>query len=447
MPQLGAVPALQKNDHNQMNRPFNIFAVSFGVLACFIILWTDFKRAYFVEIPVLMLKNTIDQVVPVRISRHSSRGTPVHAMGSTLFTEVPKQSNSEYEMAPMISSVFALFESILKPLKPLPAGSMLFACQFLSMLAYIASVYMVVRLHEEDEHANMRTTILSFASLAFLPMVLCLKDSVVDLVVGILPLSIAYYFLVKRKPVRAGMTLAITLLKPQFLVPAIFLATAMVVDKKRQKCLIALTYTLALALVFDLLFFGGQLGRQLNTCLRLDFLAPTSLSILPTQLIASLPGCFVFLLSPASVEVLKPAIYCFAIFMGSLAFISALRLWQVRLKDEKRIGLTLILGIIIAPFVVPQFFIYDYCMYALAGVIVLSTQWSPGAYNELNAIMRLNWLVINLFCLPIFFNAVFAYPVALIFALLLFYRQLLIVSELMRTKESIPEVPIVERLC
>jgi hypothetical protein len=416
-----------------MNKTFNVFAVTFGILACFLILWSDFKMPDFLQVPNNLIKSALDQspLTP----KPGAREQPVLKGARTLLVDLPQPTPPEYVYAPVISILFS-------PFRLLSPSWTLFLWQFLSMIALIVSVYAVVRLHEDAEDWNHRTIVLSFASLAFLPVTLCLKSAGIDLLAGVLPLSLGYFLLAKKKPIKAGLILSLTLLKPQFLLPAAFLSAAMIVDKKRQKCLVSMLVALIVLLIIDAVGFGQALGKEALSCLRLDFDA-TNPNCPAPQMVASLPGSLMLLLPSNQLAVLKPMIYCFAIFLGSLAFISVLRLWQVRMQEEKKLAITLILGIFIAPFVIPQFFVNEFCALTLAGIVALCAQWSPGGYWEFKTLVRMPWLLINLYCLPLFFKKVFVYPILLIFFLLLFYRRLLIISETIRTKESIPEVPIV----
>jgi len=403
--------------------------MTFGIIAFMALLWTDFKRTDFVPV-----SNVITQICTIP---HSSREQPFLKLARKVIVDLPQWPTPEYTYTPIFSCLFAPMQAAHPSWSP-------FLWQILSTLAFVVSIYAIVKTHEDPEEQKMRSVVLSFVSLAFLPVLVSLDLCGSDIVFGILPLSAGYYFLANKRPIKAGLTLALTLLKPQFLLPGLFLAATMIVDKKRQKGLISMIAALILILAFDAVLFGGPVGKELVHCFQLSDATSFYHGIAP-QLNMSFSGSIIPLVSQTQFEVLKPAIYAFGVFWGSLAFIAATRLWQVRITEEKKLGITFILAIFIAPFIVPNFFIHNFSIYVPAGIVALCAKWSHEGYWEFKAVLRMTWLLINIFAAPFFIGKLITAQVILIIFLLFFYRRLLIISEAIRTKESIPEVALVDR--
>jgi hypothetical protein len=412
-----------------MDRSFNAVAMTFGIIAFMALLWTDFKRTDLVQV-----SNAINQICTIE---RSSREQPFLKMARKLVIDLPQWPTPEYTYTPIFSWIFAPMQAAHPSWSP-------FLWQLLSMIAFVVSIYAIVRTHEEPEERNMRSVVLSFVALAFLPVLMSLDLGGADIVFGVLPLSLGYYFLTTKCPIKAGLILSLTLLKPQFLLPALFLAATMIVDKKRQKGLISMIAALAFIFAFDALLLGGTVSKELVHCFQLSDATSFYHGIAP-QLNMSFSGSITPLVSQTQFEVLKPAIYAFGVFWGSLAFIAATRLWQVRITEEKKLGITFILAIFITPFIVPNFFLHNFAIYVPAGIVALCAKWSHEGYWEFKAVLRMTWLLVNIFAAPFFLGKVITAPIILIFFLLIFYRRLLIIAEAIRTKESIPEVALVDR--
>src|SRR6516162_5230246 len=137
-----------------MDRSFNAAAITFGVIAFIIILWTDFKRTEFVPVT-----NFLASLYPTSRPVHEQ---PFVKLARKLIIDLPQLPTPEYSYVPPISCVFGPMQAAHPSWSP-------FLWQLLSMLALTVSVYAIVITHEEKEEWNTRSITLSFVSLAFLP--------------------------------------------------------------------------------------------------------------------------------------------------------------------------------------------------------------------------------------------------------------------------------------
>ncbi len=361
-------------------------------------------------------------------------GTSYDEAAHKLIKDLPKTATAAYQYPPLL----ALF---LAPLSWLPQNWSLFVFQLISLACLALATENILSVLLKDDMTAGDVLLSVFVAITFMPILLTLWIGQIGIIVGVLPLSFGYRLLLKKKPVQAGLIMSLCMLKPQFLVPALFLAAAPVVQKK-IKCLIALGCGALLFLLANLVIFGPQVLSAWFHCLQVsDHIFSISQAV-NTQMATSLPRSLILLLPPHYIPTLKPFIYFVSLSIGLLAFSSALRVMQVKLPEDIKLSSVFILGAFVTPLTVPHVFLYDYSNLYLAGLIAIHAPWKHERIWEYKRFVRVCWLVINVYTLTLFIHKEFAIPLVLMGCIILFFRNLLMIVEHTCREDAVQPVPM-----
>jgi hypothetical protein len=361
-------------------------------------------------------------------------GEPFDLKAHELLPFLKDYSVAEYMYMPLSAFVFA-------PFALLPANLSLLAFQLFSLLtAYICSGLLGVSTKSKDsskpkdssqqkdssepkrESAASRALLPFLALLVFLPAFLTLWIGQVGIIFGLFPLSLAYFLLVKKKDFAAGLILSLLSLKPQLLVPALFLVFGRLAVKKFS-LLFGLLSGLVGIFAANYLVLGSKLFGQWLQCLALsDRVYSDPAMGVPVRLATSLPRALLFSRPVEERLFLKPFIYAFA---ALLIVAGLLVLWRAckTLAEEDQVRLALILGSLALPCVVPHMFIYDLCVLAPAAYLIL-TDGSPSKaspFRHIRPFLLLLWLAVNLYCIMVMSVPDWVSPLLLCSLMLLVY--------------------------
>jgi len=426
-----------------MSRTAKAAFALFGLFTCLIVILIDFSMPKAVAISDyistfyvsahLVATGRADLLYPPA-NASSFDNTAYNDAAHQLIKDLPNSKTAAYQYPPLLALVLA-------PLSLLPPNLSLFAFQVISLacLALTTENILFAVLRKEMTRGDiMRWTL---TSLCFLPVLITLWIGQIGILVGMLPLSIGFRYLLTKSPIKAGLVLALCMFKPQFSILAMFLAASPVVDRK-SKCLIAMGFGVVIFLGLNLLFFGPHVLGAWFDCLKVSDRAFAAAQAVNVPMAASLPQAIVLMLPPDFVPACRPYIYLLGAFIGLLGFVTALRLWQAKIKDENKYAGALILGAFATPLTIPHFFLYDYsCLYP-AALAVIYTHWHHERRWYFRSLLRLAWLAINVYILIVAFQTQFAIPLVLIVFMLFFFRRLLMIVEEVREKDAIKPVPM-----
>lgn len=344
-------------------------------------------------------------------------GEPFDLKAHELLPFLKDYSVAEYMYMPLSAFVFAPF-ALLAP------NFSLLAFQLFSLsTAYVCCVLLGVSKEKSSQESAAGRALLPFlAFLVFLPAFLTLWIGQVGIIFGLFPLSLAYFLLVKKKDFAAGLTLALLSLKPQLLVPALFLVFARLAVKK-VSLLLGLISGLVSIFAANYLLLGSKLFGQWLQCLALsDRIYSDPAMGVPVRLATSLPRALLFSRPVEERLFLKPFIYALA----ALLIVAGLFvLWRAckTLPEDDQVRLGLILGSLALPCVVPHMFIYDLCVLAAAAYLILAdgsrTKESP--FRHIRPFLLLLWLAINVYCIMVMAVPDWVSPLLLCSLMLLVY--------------------------
>ncbi|MBU6452604.1 MAG: DUF2029 domain-containing protein [Cyanobacteria bacterium REEB67] len=336
----------------------------------------------------------------------SFAGAPFDKQAHALLPFMPASSVAEYMYMPLSAYIFAPFSLLA------PAYSMV-AWQLTCLAATYWGNFLTL--------GNRRRALLaSAAAFAFLPFTLTVWIGQVGLVFGLLPLAAGCYLFKKEQYFFGGLTLALLSLKPQMLVPAVFLLIFQL-GRKRFAPLAALITGTALIAQFNYNLAGQTIFTAWMRCLALsDKIYSDPAQGVAVHLATSLPRAIVLSQPPASHGAIKPLVYALAAALLLAGLFAVLNLARSKsdISEGERLKFTFVLGALALPIVVPHLFIYDLGALVPAAFSIFFEEPESEAGKRiqpgLKKILLAFWLIVSGYCLTLVINKDLAQPLVLV---------------------------------
>jgi hypothetical protein len=342
---------------------------------------SDFIMTFYVA-GYLVANGRSQELYPSPAAR-SFIDSPFDKAAHRLLPHLPKHTTGAYMYTPLVAGFFAPF-SFLDP------NSAMLVWQIFSVIALAGS--MVLLAHA----ARATASDIFFLSFLFAPVFLTLWAGQLGLVFGLLPLCLGYVLILRRNPFSAGLVWSLLLLKPQFLIPAAFVAIVCGC-MKRFLTLIGMTLGIAGLLLLTIGLFSWPVTLHWVLSHRVsDAYFFSGLQGIPSHLVTGLPANLMILLPINIRETVKLPLYIAsaAAWLYGLWFCLEFRKLPTNIVSE--ISLPLTIGVILASLTLPHFLYYDLCVLLPAGVLLLAKN-SPIGSNELRVVGLLGWIAISAF--------------------------------------------------
>jgi hypothetical protein len=336
--------------------------------------------------------------------------------------QMPVSSVAEFMYMPLAAAVFA-------PLSYLPLNVSLFAWQLISVAALFIGAHLTwlatggdspgAKAKESRDGAAVLTRLLGCFWL--LPVCLTIWIGQVGLVFGFLPLACGYFLLNRKRPFLAGLAWALCIFKPQFLLPA-FVVLLVLLLRREFRCIAGVVCGLLLVVAVNLAVFSPQLTVSWLGCLRVsDVVYSDPRSGIATHIATSLPRALLLTAAAQNIAA-KPVIYGSA----GLLLLSALAVvWRNRkvgvLDEQLSVRFALLVGIFVTPLVMPHFFFYDYCLFALTAPLALAPGWPPSFGHKIRLLVVLAWVLVDIYSTVVLTAHQFAFPPAFMLGMLALY--------------------------
>jgi Glycosyltransferase family 87 len=371
-------------------------------------------------------------------------GMPFDVIAHQLLPKMPAHSVAEFMYMPLAGAIFV-------PFSFLPLSFSLFAWQMLSLAAVFLSAQLMwlglsrkgagaskvqsgvesidASVEGQTEGATIDWSgvfLRATASLFVIPVCLTIWIGQVGAVFGMLPLASGFFLLHRKKTFAAGLIWSLALLKPQFLVPVAVISFALLLQKKYQAA-VGIVVGLALIGIVNVVAFGPSLNLEWLNCLRIsDLVYSDPRSGISTQIATSLPRSLILLLPIAAHPELKLAVYGLA---GAILLSAIATIWMVQQRVERLVGsggidvvsIACLVGIFVTPLVMPHFFLYDYCLFALALPFAFSSALPTSISLRFKQLMFGTILLVNLYSIIVMAAHKFAFPLVFMMILLLLY--------------------------
>ena len=334
-------------------------------------------------------------------------GTPCDVAAHQFLPYMPPHMVSNYNYCPFVAW-------LISPLTYLPPNLSLLGFQLVSLGALIGSIFLLT------DDKNQRQNLL-WSCLLFLPTVFTLWVGQFGIVFGLFFMAWGYHLLINKRDFASGLAFAGVLMKPQFVVvPGLLMLVLLL--RGKWKISAGFLAGAALLLVLNLLVGGTELFNRWLWMMRLSEIVFTDPSSgLPRHLLISLPGTLLNMLSLEQSHQWKPLFYACTALIGLVATFACWRMFRQPEETQSLIRYTLLLGLLIMPFIMPHLMYYD--------LTVLTMAWPLSLDPRLPEVLgiRPQWLVaalllaVNVYAIVFLINAHLAVPMVLlaVFALVL----------------------------
>ena len=402
-------------------------------------------------------------------------GAPFDQLSHQLLPNMPATSVSEYMYMPMSALVFA-------PYSALKIEFSLLAWQLTSLAAILASTYLILvgsakNMARETSEAltnpsvplepcnpsepsnpsaanpvaprikfsKLHLSLTAAATLSFLPVCFTLWIGQVGLVFGLLPLAAGFYFL-GSIPFVAGIIFSLLFLKPQMLFLALFLIVSELAQK-RVMALVGICVGVMFLAQSNAIVFGPEVFQAWLNCLKLsDKIFSDPANGVAIHLATSLPRAVLLSQPVAQHAMLKPIVYglAFLLLALGLGVVTMLSHSSSAIKSKTtKANLSIVIGCLALPLVVPHLFIYDLCaivpaFYLAFAALDKSLSTLGDLTIQLRRILASYWLAMTAYGLLLITNMTWAKPLLLVSVMTLLYCWALaaIVKYLLKEKET-----------
>ena len=319
--------------------------------------------------------------------------------------KLPKNSAGAYMYIPLVAGFFTPFSN-LNP------NIALLLWQAISVLALLWSC----RLLGEVTRAN--SSEMFFLAFLFLPIFLTLWAGQLGLAFGLLPLCLGFSLLSNNRPLLAGLTWALLLLKPQYFLAAAFVALVLLLSHS-HRTFVGMALGVIGLLITSLLGFGPEVTLQwLQSHQVSDAMYSSGQQGIPSHLITGLPANLMILFPLEQRATVKWPLYLGAAMLWLVGFYYASKLNKTPAENPWRLATTLIIGVCLSAITLPHLLYYDLCVLVPAGALLMAK-----SDDDLRRIAVCGWIVVSVFLVPMltFANAkVFSLILELILTLIFF---------------------------
>jgi hypothetical protein len=310
--------------------------------------------------------------------------SPFDNAAHALLPHLPKTTTGAYMYIPLVAGFFAPF-SLIDP------NIALFLWQTLSVLALGLSCFLLSRL------TAVKTSEAFFLSFLYAPVFLTLWAGQLGLGLGLLPLCIGYFLLLRERPLAAGLVWSLLLLKPQYFFAAAFVGLACAV-RGRYRTLVGMSFGVIALVSLTIAAFSPSITLQWLLSHRVsDAYFFAGLQGIPSHLVTGLPANLMILLPLDERRAAKLPLYV----AGAAAWLVGLwfcnKFKSDQLHQSAQISLTFVIGLVLSTLTLPHLLYYDLCVLLPAGFLLLAKSGPLPDLKEFRNLAVIGWISISAF--------------------------------------------------
>lgn len=358
--------------------------------------------------------------------------TPFDKAAHTVLPLLPARATAEYMYMPAVAGFFV-------PFSLLPPSLSLLGWQAVSLASLAFCVFLFSsHFNKTDEMSGLPISAVWIA-LTLIPLAISIWIGQVSVVFGVLPFLAGLFLILKFKDLPAGLIWSLTVIKPQFFVPALMMAVALAAAK-RYKSIIGIICGIAVFALVNLFVFSNTVVAQWLTTLKLAEIVYSDLKFGVAQHIAtSLPRAIILLVPVSQHGIAKPLVYALSAIFGAIGLYFAIRLLRSQLSNTTKVALAAIICIFATPIIVPHVFFYDYSIFIAAGFLAYAFKWPEQLDWRIKSLLWLAWFLINTYGIVILTNKNFAIPILFVLLMLELYRRALVSADVaLKELETVP---------
>jgi hypothetical protein len=375
----------------------------------------DYTTAFYVA-GRLVTEGRTDKLYPGH-SAITFDHTPFIAEARRMMPEIPETLTFSYMYMPIVAWAFA-------PLSLLPPKLSLLVWQCIQLAALSTCSLVIARAIKAA--TTRKVPFLGWYILGFLPVINCLWSGQVGTVFGVLPFSLGYYFLMLRSPLLAGFCFALAGVKPQLLIPGLYVAGLLAIERQFL-CLGALLVGLLLIALINIVVAGPHLCLDWLWTLKLSETVFSDPKLTVSHLVANVPRPVVLLMPEQVRNLIRPFVYTLC-----LAF-PVIGLWMnrkmFRAPETVKLSLIALTGLLTTPLIVPHINLYDLSILIPAGLIIASMEWPENLGHQLKTVLIYAWIAINIYAYVALAFPKFAQPIIISILLVDIYRRVILAQK------------------
>lgn len=355
---------------------------------------SDFIMTFYVA-GHLVANGRYDQLYPSPNAR-SFIDSPFDKAAHRLLPHLPRTTTGAYMYTPLVAGFFV-------PFRLLDPNTALLVWQVFSILALLASAFLLAQI------TRAKASDIFFLSFLFAPVFLTLWAGQLGLAFGLLPLCLGYVLMLREKPLFAGLVWSLLLFKPQFFLPAAFVAIVCACRQRFRPLSAMILGGVALLFVTVGVFSWPVTLRWISSHRVSEVYFFSGLQGIPSHLLTGLPANLMLLFPVPARETVKLPLYIAAAAAWLYGVWFCLRLKRPETTAPCQISIALTVGVILASLTLPHLLYYDLCVLLPAGVLLLAKN-SPISISGGSSVGIIGWIAITSF-FPLLLG--FAYTTAL----------------------------------
>ncbi|MDX2105254.1 MAG: glycosyltransferase family 87 protein [Candidatus Melainabacteria bacterium] len=313
--------------------------------------------------------------------------TPFDNYAHQLLDKLPARNVAIYMYSPLTAVLFAPF-GLLNPVAAL-------ACwQTVIVISALACIPLLVP-PQALKSALTRVKLLSWVAL-FAPLIQQILIGHLSVPLGMLPLSLGYFFLCRGKDFLAGCVFALLFLKPQFLPSALLFIGCYTFTKRFNALLGFLCGSLAITLLTVFALGPETLVHWYQSLKFSDTIFTNPAYNYPHYLAVSIPSVVLQLLPSEQTSMAKLVLYSLAAILGVFTLYVSVGLIK-KIGKEQSMPLILVLSILVLPVVLPHFLYYDLCSLICAALVIQSNALPTALEAKFKRLILALYVVINFY--------------------------------------------------
>lgn len=319
---------------------------------------SDFSMTFYVVGNMIAHGQLQDIYPPLQAS--SLIHTPFDNYAHQLLDKLPARNVAIYMYSPLTAVIFAPF-GLLNPVAALALW------QTIIIVSALACIWLLA-LKTDKTDALTKVKLLCSVAL-FAPIIQQILIGHLSVPLGMLPLCLGYFLLVRNEDFKAGGVWSLLFLKPQFL-PAALLFVGCYTITKRWKLLFGfLSGSLAISLLTAFALGPDALVRWYHSLKFSDTIFTNPVYNYPHYLAVSIPSVILQVLPTEHTGFAKLVLYSAAFVLGIFTLLFCVRLLG-KFDKERSLPMIMILSVLVLPLVLPHFLYYDLCCFVCVALLV-----------------------------------------------------------------------------
>ena len=310
--------------------------------------------------------------------------SPFDKAAHALLPHLPKATTGAYMYIPLVAGFFAPFSFVGPNLS-------LFFWQALSVLALALCCWLLSRL------TVVKISDAFFLSFLYAPVFLTLWAGQLGLGLGLLPLAIGYFLLIKERPFAAGLVWSLLLLKPQYFIAAAFVSLACALTG-RYRTFFAMSLGSLLLVGLTIAVFSPSVTMQWLLSHKVsDAYFFEGLQGIPSHLITGLPANLMILLPVDERRAVKLPLYAVAALAWFVGLWFCAKFRKTQWPQSAQISLAFVVSLILSALTMPHLLYYDLCVLLPAGFLLVAKNGPLPNDKVLRSVGTVGWIAVSAF--------------------------------------------------